>query len=101
MQALYKTFFGTYPILGPLAEKTGPKISINIKTRTGKSISIKVDPLDTVAKVKEYVEDKEGIPPAQQRFTFKGRQLLDGQTLNDCGVGDGCTVFLSLTLRGC
>lgn len=44
---------------------------IKVKTLTGKEIEIDIEPTDTIDRIKERVEEKEGIPPVQQRFVFK------------------------------
>lgn len=49
---------------------------IKVKTLTGKEISLDVDVEDKVFRIKESVEEKEGIPPAQQRLIFSGKQML-------------------------
>jgi hypothetical protein len=40
---------------------------IKVKTLTGKEIEIDIEPTDTIERIKERVEEKEGIPPIQQR----------------------------------
>lgn len=48
---------------------------IKIKTLTGKEIEIDIEPSDTIERLKERVEEKEGIPPIQQRWVFEILQL--------------------------
>ena len=54
-----------------------------VKTLTGKMITLDVEPSDTILSVKVKVQEKEGIPPAQQRLTLDGKQLEEGKTLAD------------------
>ena len=59
---------------------------IKVKTLTGKEIEIDIEPTDKVERIKERVEEKEGIPPPQQRLIFSGKQMNDEKTAADYKV---------------
>lgn len=75
---------------------------ITVKTLTGKEIEIDLDEVeDNVMAIKEKIEEKEGIPPSQQRLIFAGKQLDDEQLVSSYKkIEGGITVHLVLALRG-
>ena len=75
-------------------------LMVKVKTLTGKEIEVDIEPTDSIARIKERVEEKEGIPPVQQRLIFAGKQMADEKVAREYGVEGGSVLHLVLALRG-
>lgn len=83
-----------------LVLRSSSKIQIFVKTITGQTITIEVEAHETIENVRARIQEELDIPPDQQRLSFGGKSLLNGQTISDYGMQKGSTIHLTLRMLG-
>jgi hypothetical protein len=75
-------------------------LQVFVKTFAGKTITVEVEPDESIESLKNKVQSKEGVPPNQQRLLFGGKQLDSRKSISDYDIEDESTMHMVLRLRG-
>lgn len=95
---LFRTLTATVLCLSMLCMNASA-MQIFVKTLTGKTITLEVEPGDSISAVKTKIQEKEGIPPANQQLTYQDKLLEnDNETLAGYNIQKESTLHLKLRL---
>lgn len=89
----------TYPLLvctlsGGHYYVSGKNMLIHVTLRSGRKLTLEVERKHTIANVKKLIEDKEGVPPEDQKLLFNGDSLEDDLTLSVGNIPEESTLYL-------